>query len=139
MKEKYLIAYMKMLKVFAETSEAKRLKVSAMLVKNGSILSIGINGTPPGWDTNECEDSEGNTQWFVRHAEQACLDRMLLSTETTKDAMMLITHSPCRLCSLRIIQSGIKEVVYLEEYRSTEGIDFLKDSGIMVKQIILEQ
>ena len=138
MKEKYLIAYMKMLKIFAETSEAKRLKVAAMLVKNGNILSIGINGTPPGWATNDCEDSEGNTQWFVRHAEQACLDRMLLSTETTKDATMLITHSPCKLCSIRIKNAGIKEVIYLETYRDTAGIDFLKSAGILTRQITLE-
>lgn len=138
MKEKYLIAYMKMLNIFASTSEARRLKVAAMLIKDGSILSIGINGTPSGWVTNDCEDLEGNTQWFVRHAEQACLDRMLLSTETTKDAVMLITHSPCKLCSLRIKDAGVKEVIYLEQYRCTEGIDFLKEAGIMVRQIILE-
>lgn len=134
MKDKYLQAYMKMLKVFAETSEAKRLKVAAMLLKNGSILSIGINGTPPGWYTNACEDENGNTTWFVRHAEQACLDRMLLSTETTEGATMLITHSPCKMCSLRIIEAGIKEVIYLEEYRSTEGIDNLNRRNIIIRQ-----
>ena len=134
MKEKYLKAYLKMLKVFAETSEARRLKVAAMLIKNGNILSIGINGTPPGWYTNDCEDEEGNTQWYVRHAEQACLDRMLLSTETTKGSTMLITHAPCKLCSLRIKEAGIKEVIYLEEYRCSKGIDYLKENGIIVRQ-----
>ena len=138
MKEKYLIAYMKMLKVFACTSEAKRLKVAAMLVKNGSILSIGINGTPPGWETNDCEDYQGNTQWFVRHAEQACLDRMLLSTETTKDAIMLITHAPCRNCAIRILQAGIQEVIYESDYRCNEGIEYLQKHGIIVRKMYLD-
>ena len=45
MKDKYLSAMMDMTLRFAETSEAQRLKVAAMLVKRGSILAIGINGT----------------------------------------------------------------------------------------------
>ena len=135
MKDKYLLAYMDMAERFAQTSEANRLKVAAMLVKRGSILSIGINGSPPGWRTNTCEDEEGKTAWYVRHAEQACLDRMLHSTETTDGATMLITHSPCRLCSLRIKEAGIQEVFFRCEYRDNSGVEYLRDSGIEVKQI----
>lgn len=135
MKKKYLIAYMDMTERFAETSEANRLKVAAMLVKRGSILSIGINGTPPNWHTNTCEDEEGNTAWFTRHAEQACLDRMLHSTETTDGAIMLITHSPCKLCSLRIKEAGISKVYYRYDYRDNSGIKYLMDNNIEVERI----
>ena len=126
---------MDMAERFAQTSEANRLKVAAMLVKRGSILSIGINGSPPGWRTNTCEDEEGKTAWYVRHAEQACLDRMLHSTETTEGAIMLVTHSPCRMCSLRIKEAGIQEVFFRCEYRDNSGVEYLRDSGIEVKQI----
>ena len=126
---------MDMAERFAQTSEANRLKVAAMLVKRGSILSIGINGSPPGWRTNTCEDEEGKTAWYVRHAEQACLDRMLHSTETTDGAVMLVTHSPCRMCSLRIKEAGIQEVFFRSEYRDNSGVEYLRDSGIEVKQI----
>ena len=135
MKDKYLRAYMDMAERFAQTSEANRLKVAAMLVKRGSILSIGINGSPPGWRTNTCEDEEGKTAWYVRHAEQACLDRMLHSTETTDGATMLVTPSPCRMCSLRIKEAGIQEVFFRCEYRDNSGVEYLRDSGIEVKQI----
>ena len=135
MKDKYLLAYMDMAERFAETSEANRLKVAAMLVKRGSILSIGINGSPPGWHSNACEDEEGKTAWYVRHAEQACLDRMLHSTETTEDAVMLITHSPCRMCSLRIKEAGIQKVFFRYEYRDNSGVEYLRSNGIEVKQI----
>jgi len=120
---------------FAETSEAERLKVAAMLVKRGSILSIGINGTPPGWYTNQCEDKTGKTAWFTNHAEQNCLDRMLHSTETTEGCIMLITHSPCAMCSLRIKKAGISKVFYRTEYRSNEGVLYLLDNGITVERI----
>lgn len=57
------------------------------------------------------KNEEGKTAWYVRHAEQACLDRMLHSTETTEGAIMIITHSPCRLCSLGIKEAGIQEAL----------------------------
>lgn len=135
MKEKYLSAMMDMTLRFAETSEAQRLKVAAMLVKRGSILAIGINGTYPGWETNECEDETGQTSWFTRHAESACLDRMLHSHETTDGAIMLVSHAPCKMCSLRIKEAGIKSVFYREDYRDLSGVDYLRNSGVEVQQI----
>ena len=135
MKEKYLMAFMDMTLRFAETSEAQRLKVAAMLVKRESILAIGINGTYPGWDTNICEDEQGQTQWFTRHAEQACLDRMLHSNETTDGSIMLISHAPCKMCSLRIKDAGVLSVFYRNDYRDLSGVEYLQQSGVEVKKI----
>ena len=135
MKDVYLQAYMDMALRFAETSEAQRLKVAAMLVKNGSILSIGINGTYPGWETNVCEDENGLTSWYTRHAEQACLDRMLQTNETTTGATMLVTHAPCKMCSLRIKDAGINSVYYRNSYRDSSGVDYLQSAGVHVEKI----
>ena len=135
MKDVYLQAYMDMALRFAETSEAQRLKVAAMLVKNGSILSIGINGTYPGWETNVCEDENGLTSWYTRHAEQACLDRMLQTNETTTGATMLVTHAPCKMCSLRIKDAGISKLFYREDYRDLSGVEYLENSGVYVQKI----
>lgn len=135
LKSKYLLAYMDMAKRFAETSEANRLKVCAMLIKNGSILSIGINGTPSGFYTNNCENDDGNTAWYVRHAEQACLDRMLHTNETTNNCIMLVTHQPCKICSLRIKDAGIKQVYYRYDYRCNQGVEYLLDNGVMVQKL----
>lgn len=129
------MAFMDMTLHFAETSEAQRLKVAAMLVKRGSILAIGINGTYPGWDTNICEDEQGQTQWFTRHAEQACLDRMLHSNETTDGSIMLISHAPCKMCSLRIKDAGVLSVFYRNDYRDLSGVEYLQQSGVEVKKI----
>lgn len=135
MKTKYLLAYMDMAERFAQTSEAQRLKVAAMLIKKGSILSIGINGTPSGFYTNVCEDEKGDTAWYVRHAEQACLDRMLHSNETTFNCIMLVTHQPCKVCSLRIKDAGIRQVYYRHDYRCNQGVEYLLNNGIMVQKI----
>ena len=56
-KEKYLGAYMKTARVFAELSSAKRKHVGAVIVKDDRIISIGYNGMPSGWDNN-CESVE---------------------------------------------------------------------------------
>jgi len=39
---------------------------------------------------------------------------------------LYLTLSPCLDCSKLILQSGIKKVVYLTNYRNLEGVDFLK-------------
>lgn len=57
MKDKFKAAYMDVARRFADLSSAIRLKVGAIIVKDDRIISIGYNGTPPGWD-NCCEDKE---------------------------------------------------------------------------------
>ena len=54
MKPKLLNAYMKTAETFAECSTAKRLHVGCVVVKDNTIIGIGYNGMPAGWDNN-CE------------------------------------------------------------------------------------
>lgn len=54
MKPKLVKAYMDIAERFAQVSECERLKVGAIVVKNGSILAHGWNGTPSGFKTNKC-------------------------------------------------------------------------------------
>lgn len=134
MKAKYLSAYMEMAEVFSKTSEANRLKVAALIIKNDAIISLGINGTPYGWSTNSCEDETGNTAWFVTHAEDRALSKLINSNETAKGSVMIVTHAPCKMCSLRIKDAGISEVIYKNEYRDSSGIEYLKQAGIIVRK-----
>jgi len=135
MKEKYLLALMDMTERFGQTSEATRLKVGASIIKNDAIISLGVNGTYPGWSTNTCEDEEGNTAWFVRHAEQAALDKLVKSTESADGATMMISHAPCQMCSLRIKDAGIKKVYYRHAYRDNSGVEYLQANGVNVERI----
>lgn len=132
---KYDIAYLKMAEVFSETSEATRLKVGCLIVRDRQIISLGINGTPTGWYTNICEDDEGNTAWFTKHAEVQALNKLRKSTENSVGADLFVTHSPCKMCCLDIIDSGIKRVIYKTEYRDTSGLNILRDHGIIVEQL----
>lgn len=133
MKDKYKSAYMQMATIFANTSEAERLKVGCIIVKNDSIISLGVNGTYPKFETNVCETPDGDTAWYTRHAEQAALDKLCTSTETSTDATVFVTHSPCPVCALRLIAAKVSTVVYKDTYRDTKGIDLLKQGGIIVE------
>lgn len=119
---------------WAKLSHCKRKQVGALIVKNNTIISDGYNGTPSGF-TNGCEDEDGNTHWYVLHAEANALLKVVRSTQNAEDGTLYITLSPCKECSKLIIQAGIKRVVYLNEYKDTAGIDFLKEFGIELKHI----
>ena len=135
MKEKYALALMDMAERFGQTSTATRLKVGTVIYKNDSIISLGTNGQPPGWDSEVCEDSEGKTLPTVRHSEAAALEKLYLSTETSEGAEMFISHSPCLNCSLKIVAAKIQKVYYRHEYRCSEGIEWLKKNGVEVYKI----
>lgn len=134
MKKKYLDAFMNMTEVFAQTSEAKRLKVGAALIKDGNPICFGTNGTPPGYPSNVCEDGNGVTLPHVLHAEIQCLNKLRKINETATGGTLLITHGCCFLCSLSIIDAGIKKVVYKEEYRDSSGLQNLIKNGVEVEK-----
>lgn len=131
---RYDISYMKMAQVWAENSHSKRNKVGAIVVKDNAIISDGFNGTPTGMD-NTCEDSNGVTLWHVIHAESNALMKLAKGNNSSIGSTLYVTLSPCKECSKLIIQSGIKRVVYLEEYRDSSGISFLQQNGIAVEKI----
>lgn len=126
--------FMRIAEETAQLSYAVRLKVGAIIVKDRRVISIGYNGTPAGWD-NCCEievDGKLVTKPEVLHAETNALAKLARSHESGEEATLFITHAPCIECAKLIHQSGIKEVYYKHEYRSTDGIEFLRKCNIAV-------
>ena len=123
-----------MAKEWGELSHCKRKKVGAIIVKNNMIISDGFNGTPSGFDNN-CEDSEGNTNWYVLHAEANAILKVAKSTNSCEDATLYLTLSPCKECAKLIHQSGIKRLVYLKNYKDTTGLQFLENASVKIDHI----
>ena len=128
---------------WSQLSHANRKKVGALIVKDNSIISDGYNGTPAGFE-NECEEvinnedgsfKEYKTKWYVLHAEANAILKVAKSTQSCNGSTLYVTYSPCTDCSKLIMQAGITRVVYLEEYRDTNGLDFLRRAGVEVKKI----
>tara|TARA_B100001093_G_scaffold37920_1_gene32476 strand:- start:5166 stop:5597 length:432 start_codon:yes stop_codon:yes gene_type:complete len=129
--KKYDIAYLKMAMEWAKLSYCKRRQVGALIVKDRMIISDGYNGTPTGFE-NVCEDDDNYTKWYVLHAEANAIMKVAASTQSSQGATLYITLSPCKECSKLIFQSGIKRVVYHQEYKDNEGLKFLKKAGLEI-------
>jgi dCMP deaminase len=141
--------YMQVAYQFAKLSYAERRKVGSVIVKDEQIVSFGYNGTPHGFD-NSCEeinypeygyregvDGYEVTKPEVLHAESNALAKLAKSTMSSDGADLYVTMSPCYQCSKLIIQSGIKNVFYSEDYRDTKGLDLLKKAKISLTKVIV--
>jgi len=71
------------------------------------------------------------------HAEANAILKVASSTQSCKGSTLYLTLSPCRECSKLIHQAGIIRVVYMNEYKDTTGLDFLKNAGVATEQISL--
>lgn len=130
--------YLRMAKIWSTNSYCKRRQVGALLVKDNMIISDGYNGTPSGFE-NICEDENGVTKPYVLHAEANAITKIARSGNSANGATLYVTASPCLECSKLIIQSGIKRVVYCDDYRLEDGINLLKRASIEVEKIEIDQ
>jgi dCMP deaminase len=128
---RYDKAYLRMAEEWSKLSHCKRKQVGALIVKNGIIIADGYNGTPSGFD-NCCEDSNGETHWYVLHAEANAILKLARSNNSGNGSTLYITLSPCKDCSKLILQAGIQRVVFLRGYKDQSGVDFLRKSGLEV-------
>ena len=128
------IRYLRMAQIWAENSYCKRRQVGALIVKDKMIISDGYNGTPVGFE-HVCEDDENHTKPYVLHAEANAITKVAQSNNSSKNATLYVTSSPCIECAKLIIQSGIKRVVFGEIYRLTDGIELLQRAGIECVQL----
>ena len=107
-----------------ERSKDPNSQVGACIVDdNNKIISVGYNGAPIGYDDDKDMpwDREGDfldTKYaYVCHSE---LNAILNSKASVKNCRIYVTLFPCNECAKAIIQSGIKEVIYLcDKYDKT--------------------
>ncbi len=133
------LRYLRMARIWSENSYCIRRKVGALIVKDKMIISDGYNGTPGGFE-NICEDEvTGKTKPYVLHAEANAITKVAKSSNSSEGATLYVTSSPCIECSKLIIQSGIRRVVYCDDYHSDDGIRLLERVGIEIVRVELEK
>lgn len=108
----------------AERSKDANTQVGACIVSDeNKILSVGYNGMPTGCNDDDMpwgrEGAKLDTKYpFVCHAE---LNAILNSGTSLRGARLYVSLFPCNECAKAIIQSGIKEVIYLsDKYADSE-------------------
>lgn len=123
--------YLKMAIEIGRMSQSNKREVGALIVKNDTIIAHGFNGTPTGFN-NKCEDEDNKTYWYVLHAEENAITKCAKNGISCDGATLYITDSPCRNCAKLILQSGIKKVIYINDYSDMSGVEFLRQCGINV-------
>ena len=120
--------FMGIAKLSALRSKDPSTQVGACIVSSDNrILSIGYNGAPNGYhDDNFPWDREGTpleTKYmYVVHAERNAILNYRGSRKDLEGARIYVDLFPCNECAKEIIQSGIKEVIYLsDKYANSEN------------------
>jgi len=123
--------WMKTAEVISERSYDPRHKVGAIVVTddNTQVLAVGYNGNYSG-GPNEVESTTPGESGML-HAEINALLKM--DYNNPKKKKMYVNLLPCRMCAKAIINGGISEVVYREEYRDTSSIKIMESANITVR------
>ena len=135
--QRYDKAYMKMALEWAHLSYCQRKQVGALIVKDNMIISDGYNGTPSGFE-NICELKNGQTKWYVLHAEANAILKCAKHGQSCEGADLYLTLSPCKECGKLIHQAGIARVIYYNTYKDLSGIKFLIKAGVKITHLTTE-
>jgi dCMP deaminase len=125
--------YINIAKAAADNSYCVRRKVGACIVTLNGLISIGMNGTAPGKE-NICELPDGTTKSDTIHAEINAIKKFKNKADL-KNSILFTTTAPCINCATSIADAGIKEVVYLNAFSKTDGVDYLIKQNIKVIRI----
>lgn len=132
----------------AKRSKDPSTQVGACIVNQlNKIVGIGYNGFPIGcsdddlpWDRESKGDNPNETKYpYVVHAEA---NAILNSTKDLHGARIYVALFPCNECTKLIIQSGIKEIIYLsDKYKDTNSVKaskkMLEMAGVTTRNLVL--
>lgn len=104
-------------------SACNRLHVGCVLVKDNRIISAGYNGFLPGSPHKSIVVN--NHEIATVHAEQNAITDCANRGVSVKDAKAYITHYPCINCAKILAAAGIKEIVYLNDYKNDSNVKTL--------------
>jgi dCMP deaminase len=132
--------FMGIAQLVSRRSTCLRRQVGAVLIKDKNILATGYNGTPSG--ITHCEVTgclreqlnipSGERHELCRglHAEQNVIVQAAKHGSNIDGSTLFCTNAPCIICAKMIINSGIKEIVYLDGYPDILSKELLDESGI---------
>ena len=116
----------------AMRSKDPNTKVGACIVdENKKVVSIGYNGMPSGCDESQLSWNRGegldSKYLYVCHAEFNAILNTRQGTSALRGCTLYVSLFPCNECTKAIIQTGIKEVVYISnKYEDTVGVQASK-------------
>ena len=137
--------FMSIAKVVAMRSNCMKRKIAAIIVKDRRVISTGYNGTPRGAkNCNEggcprcngmAESGTALDECLCCHGEENAITQAAYHGTSLKGSTLYTTFSPCLLCTKMIINSGIAEVVFNQDYPLNErAMSLLKECGVVLRR-----
>jgi dCMP deaminase len=115
-------------------SPCERLNVGSVIVKNNRIISMGYNGYIPG--APHISRVVDNHEQSIIHSEINAITDCARRGVSLEGSKIYITHYPCVNCFRSIAACGIKDVLYLEDYKNNEVVkDLAADSNIIITKL----
>ncbi|TXT13768.1 hypothetical protein VHUM_01135 [Vanrija humicola] len=137
--------FMTLASLASHRSNCMKRRVGALLVRSKRIVSTGYNGTPRG--TRNCNEGgcprcngpakggESLNACLCLHAEENALLEAGKERIGT-DSIIYCNTCPCLLCSVKIVQCGVREVVYNQSYSMDEAsARVLEEGGVVLRQL----
>lgn len=129
--KKYDHLYIDLAKRVSLESKCPRVQVGCCILLSSGMIALGFNGMASG-GANTWEDT-GVPNLEVIHAEENCIGKLLEEGVSCKGATVYLTLSPCLNCAKILEMAKVSRVVFLENYRCTKGIDYLKKYNVEVE------
>lgn len=108
--------YIRVAKEFATLSKYEGTKVGCVLVKNGNMISHGINGYPKNVDDRQVNFLDRSVRLELAiHAEENALLKLVETGQNPAGAVAYMTHYPCVKCAARLYSVGIRQVIMEEQ------------------------
>ncbi len=137
--------FMDIAHVVSRRGNCLRRKVGAVIVHGYRIISTGYNGTPRGVRNcfeggcprcaGDAKSGESLGECICAHAEENAIVQAAFHGTAVNGARLYCTISPCLMCAKMIINAGITEVVYEEEYQFTEQTRaLLEEAGVSFRR-----
>ena len=116
-------------------STCNRLKVGCVVVKNNRLVSMGYNGFLP--NSKHVSRIRDNHEQSTVHAEQNAISDAASRGVSVNNCTAYITHYPCINCFKILVAAGIKNIIYLNDYKNDDLIIELKNdiSDIQIKKL----
>jgi len=136
--------FMRMADLVATRSTCLRRQVGAVIMKEKRVLTTGYNGAPKGLKHCAevgCVRTQNNIESGTRHelcrgvhAEQNAVIQAAYFGASIKDASIYTTNFPCVMCAKILVNAGIIEVIYKDDYEDLLSKDIMNESKVIVRR-----
>jgi dCMP deaminase len=121
--------FARILKEISQLSTSSKLKVGAIAVHNKfqKIASFGYNGSYPDapiFSTTRTEEEslDPGQSGFI-HAEINMVAKF--REHDPENYIVMLTHSPCKMCTKVLVNAGFRWIYWIDEYRETNHLSDL--------------